>query len=198
MPLPTFLRRLQLFAAIIGMALCASSYAGDWALPDLMHLLAQKNSSKASFVEKKYIGILDKPLESSGELSFDAPDRLEKRTLKPRPETMLLDGDKLTVTLYEKRPLNLRLQEHPEVAALVESIRGTLSGDQAALEKNYTVDFTGTQDKWQLTLTPVQKAVGKVVRQVRIGGADANIKTIAFDQVDGDRLEMTISKVTTP
>jgi hypothetical protein len=95
--------------------------------------------------------------------------------------------------MYEKRPLNLRLQEHPEVAALVESIRGTLSGDQTALEKNYTVDFTGTQDKWQLTLTPVQKSVGKVVRQVRIGGADANIKTIAFDQVDGDRLEMTIS-----
>lgn len=193
MPLPTFLLRLQLFAAFAGMALCASSHAGDWALSDLMHLLAQKNSSKASFIEKKYIGILDKPLESSGELSFDAPDRLEKRTLKPRPETMLLDGDKLTVTMYEKRPLNLRLQEHPEVAALVESIRGTLSGDQTALEKNYTVDFTGTQDKWQLTLTPVQKSVGKVVRQVRIGGADANIKTIAFDQVDGDRLEMTIS-----
>lgn len=198
MTLRTFLRRPQLFTAFIGLVLCASSYAGDWALPDLMHLLAQNKSGKASFVEKKYIGILDKPLESSGDLSFEAPDRLEKRTLKPRPESMLLDGDKLTLTLYEKRPLNLRLQDHPEVAALVESIRGTLSGDQAALEKNYAIDFTGVQGKWQLTLTPVQKAVAKVVRQVHIGGADANIKTITFDQVDGDRFEMTISKVVTP
>ena len=198
MPLPTFVHRPQLFTAFIGMVLCASSYAGDWALPDLMHLMAQKKSGKASFVEKKYIGILDKPLESSGELSFDAPDRLEKRTLKPRPETMLLEGDKLTLTLYEKRPLNLRLQDHPEVAALVESIRGTLSGDQDALEKNYAIDFTGVQGKWQLTLTPVQKAVAKVVRQVHIGGADANIKNITFDQVDGDRFEMTISKVVAP
>jgi hypothetical protein len=41
----------------------------------------------------------------------------------------------------------------------------------------------------------VQKAVAKVVRQVHIGGADANIKTITFDQADGDRVEMTISKV---
>ena len=198
MSLPTFLRRPKLFTAFIGMVLCASSYAGDWALPDLMHLLAQKKSGKASFVEKKYIAILDKPLESSGELSFDAPDRLEKRTLKPRPETMLLDGDKLTLTTYEKRPLNLRLQDHPEVATLVESIRGTLSGDLAALEKNYAIDFNGVPGKWQLTLTPVQKAVAKVVRQVRIGGADANIKTITFDQVDGDRFEMTISKVVAP
>lgn len=195
MPLPAFLRRPQLFAAFIGMVLCASSYAADWALPDLMQLLAQKKSGKASFVEKKFIGFLDKPLESSGELSFDAPDRLEKRTLKPRPEVMLLDGDKLTLTLHEKRPLNLRLQDHPEVAALVDSIRGTLSGDQAALEKNYAVDFTGVRGKWQLTLTPVQKTVAKVVRQVHIGGADTNIKTITFDQVDGDRFEMTISKV---
>lgn len=198
MTLHTFLRRPPRFTAFIGLVLCASSYAGDWALPDLMHLMAQKKSGKASFVEKKYMSILDKPLESSGELSFDAPDRLEKRTLKPRPETMLLEGDKLTLTLHEKRPLNLRLQDHPEVAALVESIRGTLSGDQAALEKNYAIDFTGVQGKWQLTLTPVQKAVAKVVRQVHIGGADANIKTIIFDQVDGDRFEMTISKVVAP
>ena len=198
MPLRRFVRRSQLFAAFIGMILCASSYAGDWALPDLMQSLAQKKSSKASFVEKKYMAILDKPLESSGELSFEAPDRLEKRTLKPRPEAMLLEGDKLTLILHDKRPLNLRLQDHPEVAALVDSIRGTLSGDQAALEKNYTLDFTGGQSKWKLTLTPLQKAVAKVVRQIHIGGADANIKTITFDQADGDRQEMTIAKVVTP
>lgn len=197
MPLWTRFRPRHLFAAFIGLVLCVSSYAGDWALPDLMQLLAQKKTGKATFVEKKYMGILDKPLESSGELAFEAPDRLEKRTLKPRPEAMLLEGDKLTLTLYDKRPLNLRLQDHPEVAALVESIRGTLSGDQAALEKNYAINFTGVPGKWQMTLTPVQKAVAKVVRQIHIGGADANIKTITFEQVDGDRFEMTITKVVT-
>lgn len=198
MPMPACMRPAQLFAVCIGFILCTSSYAGDWALPDLMHLLAQQKSGQASFVEKKYISILDKPLESSGELSFEAPDRLEKRTIKPRPEVMILEGDKLTITMHEKRPLNLRLQDHPEVAAVVESIRGTLSGDKVALEKNYDIDFTGVQGKWQLTLTPVQKAVAKVLRQVHIGGADANIKTITFDQTDGDRFEMTISKVVTP
>lgn len=198
MPSHPLRRRLKLFSAIIGMALCASSYAADWALPDLMHSLAQKKSGKASFVEKKYMAILDKPLESSGELSFEAPDRLEKRTLKPHPEVMLLEGDKLTVTLHEKRPLYLRLQDHPEVAAVVDSIRGTLSGDQAALEKNYAIEFTGVPNKWQLTLTPMQRTVAKVVSQIRIGGADAAIKTITFDQIDGDHSEMTISKVVAP
>jgi hypothetical protein len=81
---------------------------------------------------------------------------------------------------------------------VIESIRGTLSGDKVALEKNYAIEFAGVQGKWQLTLTPVQKELAKVVRQVHIGGADANIKTITFDQADGDRFEMTISKVVAP
>jgi outer membrane lipoprotein-sorting protein len=196
--MPLLRRQLLRLSAIIAMALCSSTYAADWALPDLMHVLAQKKSAKASFVEKKYISILDQPVESSGELSFEAPDRLEKRTLKPHPEVMLLDGDRLTVTLYEKRPLFLSLQTHPEVAALVDSIRGTLSGDQAALEKNYRLDLRGVPSKWQLTLTPLQRAVAKVVSRIEIGGADAAIKTIIFDQADGDRSEMTISKVVVP
>lgn len=191
---PWFRRPLQCIAWM-GMALSFNAYAADWALPDLMHALAEKKSGKASFTERKFIGILDKPLVSSGELSFEAPKRLEKHTLKPRPESMLLDGDKLTLALYEKQPLYLRLRDHPEVAALVESIRGTLSGDLATLEKNYAIEFSGVQSKWLLTLTPVPKALIQVVSQIQIGGADANIKTIAFDQADGDRIEMTISPV---
>jgi len=196
MPSPSRSRLLGAFIAVVGISL--SSHAADWTLPELMGLLAQQKSGKASFIEKKYISFLEKPLESSGELSFDAPDRLEKRTLKPRLESMLLDGDTLTINMHEKRPLNLRLQDHTAVAATIESIRGTLSGDLAALEKNYAVELGGAQSKWLLTLTPVNKAVAKIVRKVQIGGVDANIKTIHFEHTDGDRLEMTISKAVTP
>lgn len=184
--------------AIVSLLFCISASAADWALTDLMKLLAQQKSGKASFVEKKYIGFLDKPLESSGDLSFEAPNRLEKRTLKPRPESMLLDGDKLIISMHEKPPLSLRLQEQPGVAVVVESIRGTLSGDLATLEKNYSMTLSGVLGKWQLTLVPVSNAVVKIVRQIQIAGTDANIRTISFEQADGDRMEMTISKITNP
>ncbi len=183
---------------VVGLFLSVSSHAAEWALPELMNLLAQQKSGKASFVEKKYIAFLDAPLESSGELSFEAPDRLEKRTLKPRAESILLDGDKLTIAMHEKKQLSVRLQDQPVVAAMVESIRSTLSGDRAALEKNYAVEFSGVSAKWQLTLTPVNRAVAKIVRQIQIGGTDANIKTIRFEQTDGDHMEMVISKIATP
>jgi hypothetical protein len=105
--------------------------AGELNLPDLMQLLAQHKSGKASFIEKKYIGILEKPVESSGELAFTAPDKLEKRTLKPKSESLVLEGDNLTVDQPDRRRLTVSLQDHPEIAAFVQSIRGTLAGDRA-------------------------------------------------------------------
>ena len=61
--------------------------------------------------------MLDQPVESSGELLFIAPDRLEKRTLKPKPETMVLDGDTLTLERGQRKRV-LHLKDHPEVAGL--------------------------------------------------------------------------------
>lgn len=168
--------------------------AADIQLADLMQQLAQTKSAKATFVEKKYIGIVDKPLESSGELSFTAPDKLEKRTLKPKAESLILDGATLSVDISGKRR-TISLQDYPEVAAFVESIRGTLAGDRTALEKVYKLELSGSRDKWQLTLTPTQARMSKVITRIRMQGTQADIKTIDFDQADGDRSEMVVTNL---
>ena len=87
-----------------GIALIAFSTAAHcqpvnagWGVAQLMQTLAQRGPESARFVEKKYLAILDKPVESSGELRYVPPDRLEKRTLKPKPESLVLAGDQLSV-----------------------------------------------------------------------------------------------------
>ncbi len=187
---PTLTRALV--AALLTLAVGVAT-AADVKLPELMQLLAQQKSGKASFVEKKYIGIVDKPVESSGELAFFAPNKLEKRSLKPTPESLLLDGDTLTIEQADKRRITVSLQEHPEVSAFVESIRGTLAGDRMALEKYYTVSVAGPIEKWQLQLIPTQARMAQVVSRIRISGAHASVKTIEFEQADGDRSEMFIT-----
>lgn len=185
---------LALFATCLMLGSPLAS-AADIQLGDLMQLLAQTQSAQATFVEKKYIGIVDTPVESSGELSFTAPDKLEKRTLKPKAEALILHGSQLTVDLDGKRR-SLRLQDYPEVAAFVESIRGTLAGDRTALEKVYKLDLSGSSEKWQLVLTPTQPRMAKVITRIRIQGRQADIRTIDFDQADGDRSEMVVTNVT--
>lgn len=169
--------------------------AGDLKLPELMQLLAQQKSGNAAFVERKYIGLVDRPIESSGELAFTAPSKLEKRTVKPVFELLVLVGDSLTIERADGRRMTVSLRENPEISAFVESIRGTLAGDQAALEKFYSVELAGSLEKWQLVLTPTNARMAKVISRIMMAGARRSVKTIEFQQADGDRSEMTISEI---
>lgn len=189
-PKTSFLTRLA--GGCLLMALCNQTAFAAWDVIQLMQGLAQNKSGRASFVEKKYIAVLEQPVESSGELLYTAPDRLEKRTLKPRPESMVIDSGNLTVERGKRRML-LRLQDYPELAAFTESIRGTLAGDIAALRRVYNLDLEGTPERWTLTLRPVETRMLAVVQRIRIGGSNAEVKTIEIEQADKDRSVMTIT-----
>lgn len=180
-------------AALLLSCCAATAGAAGWDLQDLMQMMGQRKTGSATFVEKKYIAMLKEPVESSGELSFAAPDRLEKRTIKPKPEAITLQGNRLQMERSDGRRMSVALSDRPEVAAFVESIRATLNGDRGALERYYNVSLSGSPDQWQLVLVPQQSRMQKIIRQIRIGGARAQVRNIAFLQADGDRSEMTIT-----
>ena len=172
-------------------------HADDWGLDQLMHALAQTRSGHAAFVEKKSIAILDKPVESSGELFYSAPDRLEKRTLKPKIESMVLDRGTLTIEQKGRKHV-LQLQSYPEIAAFIDSIRGTLAGDRAALERAYQLSLDGDEQGWALALVPLDAKMKKVVNKIRIAGARDELRSIEIHQADGDSSLMTVTPLPAP
>jgi len=157
----------------------------------LMGELAKHKGGKAKFVEKKYISVLDKPVISSGEMSYTAPDRLEKRTLTPKPEYLLLDKEMLSIE-RDKQKLTINLSNQPEALAFIDSIRGTLSGNRAALEKNYGLYLAGSAEKWTLTLLPSEQKIAALVLRIIVTGSKNQIRSIEYLQADGDRSLMTI------
>ena len=111
------LKCLLLFAALTLPAYAAES---AWGLPELMIDLGRVKQAKGTFVEKKYLKMLNAPLESSGQLIYTAPYRLEKLTLSPKPESMVVDQDTLTVEM-RGRKRSLQIQDFPVLWAFVES-----------------------------------------------------------------------------
>lgn len=169
-----------------------AAHAADWQLADLMQQLSQVRNAQARFVERKYIALLDKPVESSGELSFTAPDRMEMRTLRPKRQSLLLDGNRLTLE-QDGRTRTVSLQSYPEVAAFVEGIRGTMAGDRQALERVYQVHLIGSAARWQLLLVPREATMSRIISRIRIGGSQGEVLSVAYDHADGDRSEMQIT-----
>ena len=197
------LSRMRAAVVVILLAALAASPARaadpPLALEPLMAALAQNGPGTVRFAETKTSALLKAPIESSGTLSYAAPSRLEKRTLAPRDERFAVDGETVVVEMParnagEKRRLELRLGDYPAIRAFVESIRGTLAGDLAALRRHYRVELEGTWSDWRLHLLPSDPQMAELVLKVVIGGAGGEVRRIEILEASGDRSVMTITK----
>ncbi|MFL6579964.1 MAG: LolA-related protein [Burkholderiales bacterium] len=190
--------RLLAIIVVIGIAkpcvpALADPPAHNWGVESLMQQLAQVEHSQARFVERKYLKVLKAPLEQSGTLSYTRPDRLEKRTLKPKLEILSVAGDKLTLENPSRKVRReLKLRDYPALWGFVESIRSTLGGDIKSLERFYRVELEGDAADWRLFLVPIDRKMNEVISLVRIDGSQARIKTIEIQETRGDRSVMKI------
>ena len=167
------------------------------AFGELLKILSERRHGHVAFTEVQQLAILDQPLHSSGELLYDAPDRLEKRTLAPRPEDLLLEKGVLTVERNHHRR-SVALRDFPQAAPFVESMRATLAGDRVALERYFTVQFSGNLDRWSLELTPADAALRRSVQRVVIAGERDRIHSVEIEQRDGDSSTLTIGPELSP
>jgi hypothetical protein len=189
-------------AGLLLAMLCAAGSAADNAaretsaasfddLDQVMHLLALRRHGRVEFVEQHFLAVLKRPIESSGELRYDAPDHLEKRTILPRPETLVADGSELTIERNGRRHV-VDLQRYPKLQPLIESIRGTLAGDRSALERLFHLEFAGSVERWSLALVPRDDSTAHIVKQIQIDGAREQLLRVEIRQPDGDRSLMTL------
>jgi hypothetical protein len=187
--------RAVLLAGALMPGPAAAADSSTWDVARLMQELAKVKTSKGRFVERRYLGVLTAPLESSGTLLYVAPDRLEKRTLSPRVESVLLEGDQLTLESEQpKRRRSIRLEDYPAVGVFVESIRSTLAGDLAALKRVFDIALEGDERRWRMVLRPGEPKMQELVSEIRISGRGGAIGSIEFLEPNGDRSAMTITR----
>lgn len=185
---------MKRLVTLLCMLCLAAPAAAAWDINQLMNDLARRSGGRATFVEKKYLAVLDKPLVSSGELSFTAAGRLEKRTLKPKPELISLDNDVLTVEHGDKK-FTLRLSSRPEAVAFVDSVRGTLTGNRKLLEASYALSLSGTQTNWTLSLLPSDTTIAALLTRIDIRGVRDRVTSVEYLLADGDRTVMSITPI---
>ncbi|MEO8278608.1 MAG: LolA-related protein [Ideonella sp.] len=154
----------------------------------LMALLAQHRSGEVAFSEQRFVQGIDTPLVSSGVLSFDAPDRFVRRTLKPRPESMAVDGNKVTLS-RAGRSRSFSLDAAPEMLGLVEAVRATLTGNGATIRRHFKAALIGDAEHWNLALEPLERGQ---VKRIRITGQRGELSQVEMELLGGDRSVMSI------
>ena len=184
---------LLMLLGLSTMLTTAAAQASEWNIDHLMQSLAHTKPGRATFVEKKFLTMLEKPIESSGRLRFIAPDSLEMHTLKPKNELMLIQGDVLTIDHQD-----IHLQDHPELLAFIDSIRGTLTGNQQMLKQFFRLSLSGSEGNWTLTMLPRQKKLADLVQYIQVNGSNNSVTSIETLKTNRDRSLITITKSPAP
>jgi hypothetical protein len=182
-------------ALAIGAAVYRSAWATEdaaWDLQQLMTDLARAQHAKARFVEHKHLQILKKPIELTGTLEYRAPDHIARQTLTPKPESFVVEGDRLTLENARGQKRTFALQDNPVLWAFVESIRSTLKGDLTTLQRFYAITLDGGSSDWRLSLVPKEPKMRAIIDAIRIGGAGGAIRMVEIRQSQGDWSEMSI------
>ncbi|MFO1269747.1 MAG: LolA-related protein [Rubrivivax sp.] len=178
--------------ASVAVPAAARAQAGKpFSIDALMVLLAQRGSGQARFTEERTVAGFEGPLRSSGLLSFTAPDRFSRETLEPRRERMEVAGNQIRLE-RGGRVRVLTLDAVPELVALVEGLRGTLSGNAALLRKHFELRLEGQARLWTLTLLPLDSTLASQVRQLQISGTQGDLRSVDMQMAGQQRSLMTI------
>ncbi|WP_173806975.1 LolA-related protein [Sphaerotilus uruguayifluvii] len=174
------------------------AHAAGFDLDALMARLTQVRAGEATFVERREVFQNERgsplALESSGRLSFAAPDTFVRETLKPRQERLAVQGNQLTMS-QGGRSRTTTLDSVPEAVVIVEAIRGTLTGNRELLERLFVPRLSGEAARWTLELVPRDARLRGQVAQLRILGAQAQLREVQMTMSDGDRTQLRIEPV---
>jgi hypothetical protein len=176
---------------LASIVVCVALPAHGLTLGEVAATLAAVDASRARFVEIRTIAALGTPIERHGTLSYARPGKLEMIVETPIAERMTIaDGTMTIESRGATRVVDLTRQE--PLLAWIESIRGTLAGDEAALRRHFEPAVSGTLDRWSLVLVPRDARLRAIVARVTIAGERDRVRTIEVDEVSGDRAVTTI------
>ncbi len=151
----------------------------------------------ARFHEEKRMAILAVPLVSDGTVAYARPARLVRRTTSEPRSVVLIDDGRLR---FGGAPgQTIELSSSPVVQQFVDSFLGLVRGDEAALQRAYTVSFRAPDathaERWELRLEPRAQALRGVFRDITLRGHDVVLTWMLVRETSGDETETTFSDV---
>lgn len=188
-----FFDRLRHAAVACALAAPFAAWSADGLdLAQLMHTLGRVKAGEATFTEERRVAMLEQTLQSSGKLSFEAPDTFVRETFMPRRERIAINGNTLTMS-QGTRTRTMALDSAPEAAVIVEAIRGTLTGNKEVLERHFNITVSGDAQLWFLELVPREARLRSQVSSVRVAGQQGLVREVLVSLPDGDRSVMSIA-----
>lgn len=185
----------KIFLLLICLSVTPAAYAvsaNNLKLNELFQMFSQQKQSTVDFSEEKYASFLEEPIISSGHFEFSAPDKLYKFITKPDKISQKVEGNILEIN-EANEVHSIDLNEHPEFSAILRSIINLLSGNLAALKKDFKLEYKNTSSGWTLLLTPRDSYVSGYIDSIKMFGETNKLLKIVVTEPNNDHSVTYIS-----
>ena len=145
----------------------------------LIRRLAKPAPASIAFTEIRFSPLLQQPLVVSGTLGYGGPTALDRQVTRPYREDTEIRGESVRVSREHEPTRSFALKRAPELRGLLQAFTALLAGDQAAVERDFTIGATGDEASWRLILTPVDARARRRVKQVEIDGREGTPRCFA-------------------
>jgi outer membrane lipoprotein-sorting protein len=179
----------------------ANAAGSSWTVKRLMWELSQVSYARLSFVETRQSMFLSTDMVVEGHIQYRAPDHIEKVTISPMSEKIVVDGDTMLVEklAYARdhdavmETKHYSIESHPVLKATVGSIRYILAGNSEMLGEYYEMSISGQCENWTLELTPRTVEISDYTQKIILSGNESSILRYVTIQADGDESVMTLT-----
>ena len=195
--------RLCLFTVVGCLLLMpvANAAGSSWTVKRLMWELSQVSFARLTFVETRQSMFLSTDMVIEGNIQYRAPDHIEKVTVSPMSEKIVVDGDTMLVEklVYTRNhgavveTKHYSIESHPVLKATVGSIRYILAGNSEMLGEYYEMSISGQCENWTLELIPRTVEISDYAQKIILSGNESSILRYVTIQADGDESVMTLT-----
>lgn len=187
------LRRGALRGALLTLAVAAVARAA----PDpavVIGKLARDPPATIAFAEARFSPLLAEPVVVSGALGFLGDGRFDRVVDSPYRERTEIRGESVSVAREGERRRTFALKRAPELGGLLAGLLALLSGDAAAVAREFSVVTHGTESRWALELVPLDDDKRRRLERMLVGGANDELRCIAVLTADGGASVMLLGE----
>ncbi|NHQ85423.1 outer membrane lipoprotein carrier protein LolA [Iodobacter sp. HSC-16F04] len=168
-----------------------SSHAADLTA-SVKERLAQPGVLRGDFEQNKQVSGFKKPLVSRGDFLVARDLGVLWRTKTPFASTLKLSRDEIVATQDGAVAFRLSASKEPSVRMINGLLFSLMNGDVSSLGELFKIEGGVNGKAWQLTLTPRQAALGKIMRKIELSG-DQFVRRILLDEANGDQTAIHLS-----
>jgi len=176
------------------------------AAPSLDELLREVDVAKASiatlageFTQKNRIKLFKQELTAKGKLFFMKPRRIRWEYVSPDPSTLILDGNRATLTTPGAAPQVFDLEHDATMRAIFDQLLAWLGPTSLAEARaHYELSAAGTVAAPTLTLTPrAGSAMARAFTRVelRLDGKTRLLRGLLLVEQNGDEKEISFTRM---